>query len=404
MKILQISKYPPIQGGVSAECFWLAQTLAELGHSIVVLTNADEVEPEYKVEWTAFDKEFCERQRGEHPVVVVSTIGDDKHYYIPKGNPSVSKLVSKGLEIVEQFKPDVIFSSYLEPYGVAGAFLSAVTGVPHATTHAGSDIGRLMKTAGLAKCYEMVFNTACAVITNRGAELQIPSEKRISAQSVRLRSELFYPVPPGRGTKTVLGIYGKIGRNKGTTELLTVMSRLVSNGANIELRCLWGGKGMSPVSEMISNLGIKSSVQMLPFIPHWRVPQFIRDCDAILFLENSFPITEHYPLVPLEALSCGRPVLLTEEIAQKGIYRRLTESAGMPVVSSPFTPDTLETAILDMLERLPALQAQAMSAVDVFAMNESAIWRTAERFERLFQLCDCRRKAHVHNLSRHENS
>lgn len=390
MKILQISKYPPIQGGVSAECFWLSQTFAELGHSVVVLTNADEVEPEYKVEWTASDKEFYERQRGEHPVTVVSTIGDDRHFYIPRGKPSVSKLVSKGLEIIEQFKPDLIFSSYLEPYGVAGAFLSAVTRVPHAVTHAGSDVGRLMKTAGLAKCYEMVFDTACAVITNRGDELHIPLGKRIPAQSIRLRSDLFYPLPPEKKDKTVLGIYGKVGRNKGTAELLTVMSRLVADGVNIELKCLWGGTGMGAVSEMISNLGLESSVETRPFIPHWRVPQFIRECDAILFLENSFPIAEHYPLIPLEALSCGRPVLLTEEIAQKGIYRRLTQEAGMPVVDAPFSADSLQNAILHLLENLPALQARALTAVDSFALNESALWRTAERLDRLFQLCDCR--------------
>lgn len=394
MKVLQISKYPPIQGGVSAECFWLAQTLSELGHSIRVLTNADEVEPDYKVGWTASDKEFCERQRGNYPVVVVSTIRDDRHYYIPAGTPSVSKLVSTGLELIEQFRPDIIFSSYLEPYGVAGAFLSAVTGVPHATTHAGSDVGRLMKTPGLAKCYEMVFSSACAVVTNRGDELHIPAEKRIPANSIRLRSELFYPVPSEKRDKIVLGIYGKVGRNKGTAELLTVVSRLIAKGTEIGLTCLWGGQGLDSVFKAISDLGIDSSVQILPFVPHWRIPQFIWACDAILFLENNFPIAEHYPLAPLEALSCGRPILLTEEIARKGIYERLAQEAGMPIVCAPFSADTLEIAILDLLARLPALQALAMSAVDVFARNESAIWGTAEQFERIFQLCNCRRSAH----------
>jgi glycosyltransferase involved in cell wall biosynthesis len=389
VKVLQISKYPPIQGGVSAECFWLAQTLSELGHAITVLTNADEVEPEYKVSWTTSDKEFCERQRGDYPVVVVSTITDHRHYYIPAGTPVVSKLVSTGLELVERVGPDVIFSSYLEPYGVAGAFLSAVTGVPHATSHGGSDVGRLMKTRGLAKCHEMVFNSACAVVTNRGDQLRIPAEKRIPATSIRLRSDIFYPVPSEKRKKVVLGIYGKVGRNKGTTELLTVVSRLIAKGIEIGLMCLWGRQGMDKVSKAISDLGIASSVQISPFVPHWRIPQFIWACDAILFLENNFPIAEHYPLAPLEALSCGRPVLLTEEIARKGIYKRLVQEAGMPIVAAPFSADTLEIAIIDLLGRLPALQALAMSAVDVFARSESAIWTTADQFERVFELCNC---------------
>lgn len=389
MKILQISKYPPIQGGVSAECFWLAQTLSELGHSILVLTNSEEVEPEYKVEWTDVDKAFCDKRRGDHPVIVVSTVHDDNHYYIPRGTPIVSKLVSKGLELIADFKPDFIFSSYLEPYGVAGAFLSAVTGIPHATTHAGSDVGRLMKTDGLAKCYEMIFQRACAVVTNRGDELGILPEKRVPVQSVRLRPELFYPKPRSSNGTIVLGVYGKVGRQKGTSELLTVTSRLIAKGMNIELRCLWGGKGMGAVMQTISSLGLERDVHVSSFVPHWRVPEFIWGCDAIMFLENNFPILEHYPLVPLEALACGRPVLMTSEIARKGIYRRLHEERCLCVIPSPFTLDSLEISLSDLLQKLPSLQSRALTAFDAHFRNESAIWRTGERFDQILKLCGC---------------
>lgn len=153
---------------------------------------------------------------------------------------------------------------------------------------------------------------------------------------------------------------------------------------------------MDAVADTVSNLGLKSSVEVRPFVPHWRVPAFIRECDAILFLENGFPIAEHFSLVPLEALACGRPVLFTEEIAKKGIYRQLVPNTGMQVVSTPFSPETLQHAILQLLENLPTLQSRALSALDVLALHESALWKTAERWEHLFNLCDCGQATLVH--------
>ena len=43
-----IGKYPPIEGGVSARVYWLAKALGERGHEVHIVTNAQEVESEYK--------------------------------------------------------------------------------------------------------------------------------------------------------------------------------------------------------------------------------------------------------------------------------------------------------------------------------------------------------------------
>ena len=49
LKLCIIGKYPPIQGGVSRQMYWLARCFAELGHQIHFVTNADEVELEYRI-------------------------------------------------------------------------------------------------------------------------------------------------------------------------------------------------------------------------------------------------------------------------------------------------------------------------------------------------------------------
>ncbi|MBI2654760.1 hypothetical protein HYX02_08215 [Candidatus Woesearchaeota archaeon] len=48
MNLLFISKYPPIEGGVSAQTYWLAKALGEKGHKVYVVSNCWEVEQRYR--------------------------------------------------------------------------------------------------------------------------------------------------------------------------------------------------------------------------------------------------------------------------------------------------------------------------------------------------------------------
>ena len=48
MKLCVIGKYPPIQGGVSRENFWQTYALAQAGYEVHIVTNAQEVENEFR--------------------------------------------------------------------------------------------------------------------------------------------------------------------------------------------------------------------------------------------------------------------------------------------------------------------------------------------------------------------
>ena len=50
MKICFISKYPPIEGGVSARVYWLTKSLGEKGHEVHIVTNAQERSEEHTSE------------------------------------------------------------------------------------------------------------------------------------------------------------------------------------------------------------------------------------------------------------------------------------------------------------------------------------------------------------------
>ena len=60
-------------------------------------------------------------------------------------------------------------------------------------------------------------------------------------------------------------------------------------------------------------LGLDDRILQLPFVPHWRVPEFLRGCRAVCCLEQGFPIAFHTPIVAREVLLAGSCLLASAE-------------------------------------------------------------------------------------------
>lgn len=325
MRILMIVKYPPIQGGVSIQNYWLAQTLAELGHKVVVLTNANEVEDEYRIQLSDEDKSKLTGFRKPNSIRFISTEFDNAEFYVPSSKPFSSKLLSLGLEIVEEFHPDFIYAHYVEPYGVVAMNLSALTGVPYTIKHAGSDLGKLSLLPQLKTLHEQVYRHA-TLIAIQGKHH--PYFKKIGVEVEKLTvlgfkpwpADVFYPTdpPPYEGVCKLL-IYGKTGRTKGTDQLLDALSRYESALPKIRVTAYWGGRHCPKYQKKIQSLGLieRQLLEIQSYAPHWKIAEAIRQSHAVLYLENDFKISIHGPGIPFEILGSGRKLVTTEEIARK---------------------------------------------------------------------------------------
>jgi hypothetical protein len=124
---------------------------------------------------------------------------------------------------------------------------------------------------------------------------------------------------PAYGSAPRLGIYGKISEPKGTFDLLRALAALRSSGRSFHLLAMAHGWGSleERFDQAVRELGLKDRVTRLPFLPHWRVPEFLRACRAVCFLERDFPIAGHTPTVPREVLACGRCLVASAEILRK---------------------------------------------------------------------------------------
>ncbi|HEY1361814.1 MAG TPA: glycosyltransferase, partial [Xanthobacteraceae bacterium] len=133
-----------------------------------------------------------------------------------------------------------------------------------------------------------------------------------------------------------LGIYGKLGDTKGSFALLAAMQRLEQAGLEIGLVALaHGPEGIEQkFRARARKLGLTDRVLQLPFLPHWRVPEFLRGCLAVCCLEQDFPIGIHTPITPFETLLCGSCLVASTEVIRKlPGYARLVHGYGCVAIT-----------------------------------------------------------------------
>jgi glycosyltransferase involved in cell wall biosynthesis len=349
MRICIVGKYPPIQGGVSAKTLRIAEGLARLGHRVDVVTNAKEVEPAFRMVMRDDDFRRVERayaSGGEVRVHWTSSSALQRH--VPAHNPFATKLATIAAEVVESERSDLIFSFYLEPYGVAGHLAAEMTGAPHFVKTAGSDTGRLWAQPQLRGLYNHVFRKAAGILAG-GAfssllrEIGVAAERLFDVPHAFVAPDELTPEGPTlqeaeieflaaaagwdaepvlrrlRAGALVLGFYGKIGPKKGAFEILAALAEVVAQGHDVVL--LAPAQGRSELdqkyAQTIRDLDLTERVLRLPFVPPWRIPDFLRTCHALLNLEQGFPVRGHLPVVAYEIMAAGRCAVLSREIADK---------------------------------------------------------------------------------------
>ncbi|MGE3920674.1 MAG: glycosyltransferase [Gammaproteobacteria bacterium] len=356
MRICIIGKIPPVQGGTPRETFYLGYHLAKAGHEVHIVTNSLEIEAEYRIfSMDYFDElnpGFCNEAKNL-PLYIHSTKYEKKHYYIPQGNPIVTKLTSLAISIVENKKFDLIFAYYLEPYAIVASLVSEVTGVPYVIKHAGSDIDRLFTSDALNLAYKHILKKASAIITSPNhlatfIDNDIPLEKmtfcNFSSSSLKILDDerkmdfkaylsyvktindfyiqkhfkqffnykIDYSLP-------IIGVYGKTNPFKGHIDLVKSLGLLKKKGKKFNLIGLIQGPEYQ-LEILISHLkseNIFENTCLLPYIPHWHMSSFINACHAVCFLERNFPVECHMPFVPCEVLQSGKCLVLSKEIYDK---------------------------------------------------------------------------------------
>jgi glycosyltransferase involved in cell wall biosynthesis len=333
MKICIISKYPPIEGGVSSTIYRLSKGLGELGHEIFVVSNSWEVEEQYR-EIIDDDEIYKLEPNNVH---FFSTSPNKKISFIPYFNPYDVKLANLSIDIIRKYDPDIIFSDYLLPYGVSAFIAKHVTKKPFIVKHAGSDIGRLFNSEFLRTVFVEIFKSADKIITNKKNATMLSTFGIEYNKCTSLRGYNFLdprefnpeikPLDLSSYKNTsnlpVFTYFGKFEALKKSLSLINAASKIEDDF--ILLIITERGEKLKIIEKILREKNIEKKTIILPFQPPWKMSSIINASTCVVCPESEetpfLPSGTHHPKKIIESMLCGKCTIVGD-----GVYKKYKES------------------------------------------------------------------------------
>ncbi|MCZ7384504.1 MAG: glycosyltransferase family 4 protein [Candidatus Methanoperedens sp.] len=367
MKICFISKYPPIEGGISSSTYWLAKGLGERGHEVHIVTNALEVEDEYREKFDIDDPNFAPKNVFVHSTDPSPTMEANPNH-IPFSKMYCEKLASLAIRTIEEHDIDIIDSWYLIPYCVSGFLAKSFTKIPQIVRHGGSDIGRLYPSPYLKDLLYKVMINSDVTITSPAMmkffqNIEITPSKIEFMQKMPVDTQSFNPEVPTLDSwhnltiqkysinTPIIGFIGKITHHFDTKGLCTLLDACCSIKEDFQLLFVANGKKLNQFKQIVKNANLNDKTIFLDFIPPWQIPSILKACTCVVALEKeNSPIYEyHIPSIPSEALAIGKCVLMSDSLHKKEPYCYLKNGKEVLVVD-PNKTEEIRKTLMKLIE------------------------------------------------------
>ena len=335
MRICIISKYPPIEGGVSARIYWLAKALGERGHEVHIVTNALEVEEEYRERL-----ETNEQQYAPENVHVHTTSPENNPWHIPFSKAYAERITNLAIEVIEKYNIQLIDSWYILPYCISGFIAKNVTGRPQIIRHAGSDMGKLFASPSYNTLFKAIFQIVDKIVTipplkEMFLSLGIPESKIAFDEKVSVDTRAFNPeispFPLSNHIEReipecpIITYIGKINYYWETKGLFELVEAVREIKGDFLLLFVANGKGLKEFQNLIKEKNLSEKSIFLDFVPPWGIPSIIKLSTCVVVPEREFPIQYHTPILPREVMAVGKCHILSKELYNKQCYGNLSD-------------------------------------------------------------------------------
>jgi len=351
-------KVPPIVGGVSVQTFETALDLARAGHDIDIISNRMDgrIGRERAVEVSSL--EVPENVR----ILDIASMQGFSH--IPFSPAFLERMLGLAARWHGSQHYSLAVGWYFLPYSVAAYLFSKINNIPFILAHAGSDLGRLSLHGDLRVLFGKMLRDAAAVLT---PDRDITKEKLISLgvdadRLVYIRKGTplpsYYSAPKtvdrsfcervayGQWRETVsdcdnlhpiyshasslgrdlevLCFYGKVSISKQLDVLLEAVNSVAKWQTKFTLLLIVSGED-AELSNLDSIIGrctnLAGRLTVMPPVMPWAIPEILRGCKAVFYLEKGFLVDVHLSKVPREAIRCGAVPVVSADIGKLPFYR-----------------------------------------------------------------------------------
>lgn len=151
--------------------------------------------------------------------------------------------------------------------------------------------------------------------------------------------------------RKVLGYVGRIAREKGVEYLIETLRLINNKKSDIKLLLIgpyreseYGDfKYYSYLLSLIKNYNLEKSVYFTGIIRHDELPKYYSVCDILVFPSDW---EEPFGIVCIEALACGKPVIVTDS----GAFREIITSGINGLIVPKKSPSIIANMVMSLLD------------------------------------------------------
>jgi glycosyltransferase involved in cell wall biosynthesis len=287
-------------------------------------------------------------------------------------------------------RPDAVWGHYLVPTGPIAQRAARSAGVPYALTAHGTDVANAERSPRIRAATVKAVAGACAVFVvseELGARLDAvagPLGDRLHIISAGVDTDAFCDGDAavavaalgwdGDGPR-IASVASYIPR-KNLARLIEAFSRARTTWGGGSLALVGDGPLQGELEQRARELGVAEHVRFVVGATPAEVPRWVRACDAACLVSE----VEGFGLAPIEALACGRPVVVSRQVPSSAA---VTEGVTGAVCDA--------TDVAGMAAALERAVALAPGEAARAAAEPYAVSREAARAVAVLETCVSRR-------------
>lgn len=250
--------------------------------------------------------------KGKNISVFSAEIGKRKFSSVSFSKISYLKSVPYVKKIIRKFKPDILHAHYATSYGIIGV----CTGFhPYIISAWGSDVMDFPNKSFLHKLIlkRILFKADKLFATSKTIEKCIHRviKKNVVITPFGIDTEIFKPmkVPSVfRDGEFVIGTIKSLEKVYCIDILLKTFAQIKKDNSNIKLMIVGEGNQKKELESLVKKLKIEKDVLFTGKIDHADVARYHNTIDIFV----NIPERESFGVSVLEAMGCGKPVIVTD--------------------------------------------------------------------------------------------